>query len=379
MLAKSKRCRPELLLPKTDHEQQPYNRIKRAMLYLLSLSQIPIILILGYIYVRDTTEREPLRLIFKCFLGGLLAFSASLALELLFQFLIPFETTSLLLRSVEMFFGVALVEEGTKLLVLLWLAYRSDEFNEPFDGIVYAVAVSLGLAAIENAFYSFEHGIVTAWVRMFTAVPLHAMCAILMGFYLGQAKFEHDRKKARSLILLGLTAATIAHGSYDYFVTVGNAAYVPIAACILIVQIFLARRAIAIHRTQAIVRDGVNCAHLPPEERFLIKRPVDLAIIALRILLALGLFWAFLNFYLPWQGELGDVSPADAQAAAWGGLGACILIFASLRGLRHGKTGAWKIAFGVLVLTLPTPAFVLSLIGLYGLLHPETRQVFLGK
>ena len=50
------------------------------------------------------------------------------------------------------FFVVGLGEELLKYLVVILYAFRKPSFNEPFDGIVYAVMVSLGFAALENIF-----------------------------------------------------------------------------------------------------------------------------------------------------------------------------------------------------------------------------------
>lgn len=345
------------------------------MIYLLGLSQLPIILILSYVYARDTHEREPLKLLFLCFLGGIFAFAPAVLLELLFQWLMPQgDARTFLVHSIEMFLGIALVEEGCKLIVLLLLVYGSGEFNEPFDGIIYAVAVSLGMAAFENALYSLQHGIAIAWLRMFTAVPMHAMCAILMGFYLGQAKFERNRK-SRSLIVLGLIAATVAHGSYDYFVSLGTNAYVPLAVFILIVQVILSMRAMRIHNLHPAVHGSSTCVYFPEHERSLITVPIDVSVIALNLMAGLTLLWAVVNLYPPLRTML-EIPLEIAYPAGWTGLATAIISMAASRGLRLKRSAAWKLSLGIFVILLPTPAFVISLAGLFGLLHPDSRQVF---
>jgi RsiW-degrading membrane proteinase PrsW (M82 family) len=61
---------------------------------------------------------------------------------------------------------VALVEEGTKLFFLKRFTWRSPDFNYRYDGVVYAVFVSLGFAAIENLLYVFQYGLSVAWARV---------------------------------------------------------------------------------------------------------------------------------------------------------------------------------------------------------------------
>lgn len=54
------------------------------------------------------------------------------------------------------FFGAAILEESAKLF-MLWLLLRKNKyFGERVDGIVYAVCVSLGFAALENVMYLFD-------------------------------------------------------------------------------------------------------------------------------------------------------------------------------------------------------------------------------
>ena len=147
------------------------------------------------------------------------------------------------------FLIVALVEEFSKFIFVRGILYKNKNFNEPFDGIVYAVMVSMGFATFENILYIVDDGIQTAILRMFTAVPAHASFAVLMGYYLGKAKFEH-KKSYYAFHALGI--ATLFHGAYDYFWFI---AYVPgiwLGAIIsLIIGIILSKRAIKIHQDQS--------------------------------------------------------------------------------------------------------------------------------
>jgi RsiW-degrading membrane proteinase PrsW (M82 family) len=124
--------------------------------------------------------------------------------------------------------------------------YPNKNFNEPFDGIVYSLTVSLGFAGLENILYVLDGGVETAVLRMFTAVPAHASFGVLMGYFLGKAKFEH---KKGHYAIYALAVATLFHGAYDYFWFISYVPGIWIGAVIsLIIGIVLSRRAIHIHQ-----------------------------------------------------------------------------------------------------------------------------------
>ena len=84
-----------------------------------------------------------------------------------------------------------------KLVILNKYLFNKLEFNEPMDGIVYAIMVSLGFATVENIFYVYNHPgqeIQVAIMRMFTAIPLHAVCGVILGYFVGLAKFSDNRE-----------------------------------------------------------------------------------------------------------------------------------------------------------------------------------------
>lgn len=88
------------------------------------------------------------------------------------------------------------------------------EFDEPFDGIVYGVAVSLGFATIENIFYLIANGIEHAMTRALLPVSSHALFGVIMGFYFGKAKFSEGNKAI--WLILSLVLPFILHGFYDF-------------------------------------------------------------------------------------------------------------------------------------------------------------------
>ena len=47
-------------------------------------------------------------------------------------------------------FGIALVEEGVKYIALLKYNLPKKDFNEPYDGIIYSLFLTMGFALVEN-------------------------------------------------------------------------------------------------------------------------------------------------------------------------------------------------------------------------------------
>jgi RsiW-degrading membrane proteinase PrsW (M82 family) len=107
------------------------------------------------------------------------------------------------------------VEEFCKFFIVRWILYPNKNFNEPLDGIVYSVMVGLGFASLENLIYVFRFGIDSGILRMFSAVPAHAVFAVIMGYYIGIARFSHRHEFWYSIV--ALISAVLLHGSYDYF------------------------------------------------------------------------------------------------------------------------------------------------------------------
>ena len=184
------------------------------MLSLLLLAVAPGLAIALYIYRKDKYQPEPISLLVKCFLAGMLSVVPALFLEIYGGKLGFSDSGNQWNAFIYAYFIVALAEEGCKYFFVYRLAYRNPAFDEPFDGIVYSVMVSMGFATLENIFYVYQYGMGTGIMRMFTAVPAHAAFAVLMGFFLGKAKFNPAEKTRYMLYALG--SAIVFHGTYDY-------------------------------------------------------------------------------------------------------------------------------------------------------------------
>jgi RsiW-degrading membrane proteinase PrsW (M82 family)/GNAT superfamily N-acetyltransferase len=166
--------------------------------------------------MRDRYNREPLRYVVISFLLGVV--SAALALGIQMATMKPVKAITgggLPYIFVLAYIIVAFSEEFSKFLMLRFYAYRKKSFDEPFDGIVYSVMVSMGFATIENIGYVYNYGIGTGILRMFLSVPAHASFAVLMGFHVGMAKFNPATRQEH--FVKGLLLAVFFHGTYDCF------------------------------------------------------------------------------------------------------------------------------------------------------------------
>jgi protease PrsW len=214
---------------------------------LLALALAPGVAIVIYIYLKDKHEPEPLSLLLISFLYGVLSTAVTLFISLPLDFIFLINEQNVVHQFGNAFFKVALVEEFSKFLFIRFILYNNKNFNEPFDGIVYACMVGMGFATLENIIYVFQYGAPTGFIRIFTAVPAHATFAVLMGYFLGKAKFTHRKELYYSF--LALLIPTAFHGAYDYFWFI---AYIPgiwIGAILsLIVALILSSKAIKLHQ-----------------------------------------------------------------------------------------------------------------------------------
>ena len=216
-------------------------------LSLIALALAPGAAIVLYIYLRDKHEREPLWLLSISFLYGGLSTIMTLFITWPVTALILIKEKDAVHQFFNAFFKVALIEEFSKFFFVRFILFNNRNFNEPFDGIVYAVMVSMGFATVENIVYVYQYGVPTGILRMFTAVPAHAAFAIIMGFFLGKAKFTH--RKVFYYSVMALVAASLLHGSYDYFLFISFVPGLCIVGIIsLAVSFILSRKAVRLHQ-----------------------------------------------------------------------------------------------------------------------------------
>lgn len=185
-------------------------------IFILTAALLPAILLLLYIWKKDT-KKEPTSWLIKAFLCGVVICIPVAIVEAGMQYMLFGEggKPSSLIGTTTLAFFVAAIPEETFKLLALWIILRKNPyFDEHFDGIVYAVFVGLGFAAIENMGYVFGQngGMTTAIMRALLAVPGHYAFAVLMGYYYSVYHFvDHSPKVAVCILLLPV----LAHGIYD--------------------------------------------------------------------------------------------------------------------------------------------------------------------
>jgi protease PrsW len=240
---------------------------------LLAIALAPAAAIMLYIYLKDKHEREPLSLLLISFLYGIFSALLTLFVTVPFEMFVTLQPDDLVHEFVDAFLKVAFLEELCKFLFVRFILYPNRNFNEPFDGIVYAVMVSMGFAALENVFYVFQYGLETGLLRMFTAVPAHASFGVMMGYFLGIGKFKHQRQLYFSVV--ALLVPTFFHGTYDYFFFIAKItnvwAGIWVGALIsLVIGLILSRKAIRLHQQAS------PFINVPKEEQSVVNDLTDL-------------------------------------------------------------------------------------------------------
>lgn len=181
------------------------------MMNLIIVAFAPVVIILIYIYIRDKYDKEPWGLLLKTFLAGVFITLPIIIIEFGLSE-IGHGLEGLWAAAYRAFVVAAFSEELLKFLVLYFLIRRSPHFNERFDGIVYAVFVSLGFAAVENVMYVSDGGLQVGLLRAITAVPAHALFGVAMGFYFGKYLFIQKQKYLYYALLIPI----LLHGIYDF-------------------------------------------------------------------------------------------------------------------------------------------------------------------
>ncbi|MCM3126533.1 MULTISPECIES: glutamic-type intramembrane protease PrsW [unclassified Paenibacillus] len=187
----------------------------------LTAAIAPGLALLTYFYLKDRYDAEPLHIVIRMFFFGLLTVFPIMIIQ----------------RGLELWLGhnpylhagliSAGVEEGFKWLVMFHFIYHHTEFDEPYDGILYAVAISLGFATVENVLYSWA-GNASFGLMLFRAllpVSGHAMFGVIMGYYTGRAKFSDSQKLRNKFLAMSLILPVFWHAIYDIVLNKGGGWY----------------------------------------------------------------------------------------------------------------------------------------------------------
>lgn len=185
---------------------------------------LPAAILWLYIWKKDS-QPEPTSWLIKAVLLGVGICIPVVIVEIGIEILLfsaGIAPTDLVGTTIRAFVVAAIPEETFKLLALWLILRKNPHFDEHFDGIVYAVCIGLGFAAIENVFYILgeEEWMSVAISRALLAVPAHYAFAILMGYYYSVHHFvDHSIKNAICILLVPV----MAHGIYDAIALSGSA------------------------------------------------------------------------------------------------------------------------------------------------------------
>jgi RsiW-degrading membrane proteinase PrsW (M82 family) len=186
-------------------------------LLIAAVAILPVFLLWIHIWRRDARP-EPLGQLLKATWWGVLIAIPAVLVETVIEIILFGNggEGSGWMDNVVSAFCVAAIPEETLKLTALWLVVRKNPyFDEHFDGIVYAVYVSLGFAAIENISYLYTYYdsfLQTGILRALLAVPGHYAFGILMGFFYSLYYFVNRSQRNKMFILV---APVLAHGIYD--------------------------------------------------------------------------------------------------------------------------------------------------------------------
>lgn len=188
-------------------------------LMLVVAAIIPVLLLCAYINAKDI-HKEPSGLLISIFFKGALICIPILFVEIILGGIFNTEDSSISLIEmlINVFISIALVEEGFKWLVAYYSGYKSREFDEIYDIIVYSTFSSLGFACIENILYVLDGGMNIAIMRALLSIPGHTCFGVLMGYSMSKAKINEingQHQLSKKNLLLSLIIPSLFHAIYD--------------------------------------------------------------------------------------------------------------------------------------------------------------------
>ena len=193
---------------------------------LIAAAVIPAVFLMLKVYRSDRLERENPAVLKNLVLAGILSSLIALVSERVFSALLGALVKDAKLYQVLLYFVVvACSEEGAKYFMLKRRTWNSPEFNCQYDGVVFAVFVSLGFAVWENISYVLHYGFTTALVRAVTAIPGHTCFGVFMGVFYGFARnLENQglKREAKQCRVFSVVVPALLHGTYDYIASSGG-------------------------------------------------------------------------------------------------------------------------------------------------------------
>ncbi|MCF6137599.1 glutamic-type intramembrane protease PrsW [Pseudalkalibacillus berkeleyi] len=182
------------------------------MITIFSAGIAPGVALLSFFYLKEKYKPEPIIMVMRTFIIGVLLVFPVMVLQFGIHeelFVAPW---------VDAFLVSGMLEEFFKWFLLYFAAYQHIDFNDPYDGIIYGVSISLGFATAENVLHLFSNGVETAMFRAMFPVSSHALFGVIMGYYLSRGKSAIHAHSKRWFIIGSLFIPILFHGFYDYII-----------------------------------------------------------------------------------------------------------------------------------------------------------------
>ena len=196
-------------------------------LIVIFFSIITTVIFVYMILYSDRKSREPLHMVFICLISGIFTICLTLLigniilpnLEIIGSELFSYNTNNIIRTLI-----LALTEEYAKLFTLYLFISKNRNFDDIYDGFVYSSLIALSFAVLESFIYvlrepDFSSMTLLAILRSVTTIPLHLVCGIIMGYYMGVEKFSWGTKRRIFTLFKALIVPTIIHFLYNFIIS----------------------------------------------------------------------------------------------------------------------------------------------------------------
>lgn len=185
---------------------------------------IPVFLLMLYVYARDQQEKEPIILILIAFFLGIISIflgrqTWKFILSKIPELAEEVQNPNLYVKFLISYGAIGLIEETTKYIILNIIS-RNRNYDYAYDGIVYAVSISLGFALVEGIYYGIENNITVTLVRSILTIPMHMSYGVFMGYYISKSRIQDKRKFY--YCYMALLYPIFIHGTSDYMLSIFN-------------------------------------------------------------------------------------------------------------------------------------------------------------
>lgn len=197
------------------------------MNYLGVLACIAPLYLIVYTYKNDRTTKEPIGLIIKLFILGALSVIPIIVVEEALTYLGDYLNISsyLVYNLFDGFIIAGMSEESFKYIFLKLGSWKHKSFDTSYDGIIYAVTVSMGFAIVENITYCIGDSLSTVLMRSLLSIPGHCAFGVVMGIFYARAKLFYDYGRMEEYHLdqrKAIIYPMLFHGLYDFCLMQGG-------------------------------------------------------------------------------------------------------------------------------------------------------------